>query len=139
MARISVNQAEVWEAPFPYVDSVTVVDKDPITGKTHVSFDGDIRPVVIVSNDTLNDHDDYVLACQVTTKIGRVLKRHKYLKQHVIRITDTTGIKSAGLDAPSAVLPFKLSIVHKSQLKYKRGVLPPAISSKLLVELSKFF
>ena len=139
MSSMSVNQAEVWEAPFPYADSVTVVNKDPITGKMHVSFEGDIRPVVIVSNDTLNAYGDHVLACQMTTKIGRVLKRHKYLKQHVIRITDKTRIKTAGLDAPSAILPFKLSIVHKSQLKYKRGVLPPAASSALLVEVSKFF
>ncbi|WP_457750778.1 type II toxin-antitoxin system PemK/MazF family toxin [Thermococcus sp.] len=139
MSSMPVNQAEVWEAPFPYPDSVIVVGRDPVTGKTHVSFDGDIRPVVVVSNNTLNDHGDFVLACQVTTKIGRVLKRHKYLKQHVIRITDKTWIKSAGLDAPSAILPFKLSIVHKRQLRYKRGVLPDDISSELLDELSKFF
>lgn len=139
MTPTQVNQAEVWEAPFPYVDSVVVTGRDPWTGKTYVSFEGDIRPVVIVSNNALNTHGEYVLACQMTTKIGRVLKRHRQLKQHVVRIGDKNEIRTAGLDAPSAVLPFKLVVIHGSQLRYRRGKLFSSTSSRILNEISKFF
>jgi len=128
------HQGDVWEASFPYTDSGRITKRTP--GKTYVSFWGDIRPIVIVSNNNFNT-SDYVLACQMTKQVKKIA-RYGHLKKHAILIKDQTEMSVAGLDYPSVILPFKLFSLHKNQLKHKRGMLFDDTTTKILNEITKF-
>lgn len=92
-----MKQAEVWRA---YLD--------PTVG----SEQSGLRPVVVISGNTMNDHFNVVIVCPITSKL-------KNYKGHVILEPSAAN----GLDKRSEILNFHVRSVSKDRLVKKLGVI----------------
>lgn len=96
-AGIIYKQRDIVLVPFPYSD-LSAAKK---------------RPVLIVSNDTYNQHFDDVLVCVITS--------NRYKDAYSVNLTDK-NLETGILPEPSVVKTHKLFSIHKSKIIKKFSV-----------------
>jgi len=100
------GQGEIWIAPFPYFD-----DQGKLTSKT--------RPVLIVSNNEVNNRALDVVICQISRfEHERILKLPPEIRSKVRIITnnDLDPNTSGSLRNMSIIKPYKLFSMSKDKL-----------------------
>ncbi|MEO6456112.1 MAG: type II toxin-antitoxin system PemK/MazF family toxin [Ginsengibacter sp.] len=90
-------QREIW-----------MTDLNPVQG----SEQSGIRPAVIVSGDSMNEHYSVVIICPLTSKVK------SYKGCPVIQPDKLNKLKSA-----SQVIPFQIRTIAKSRLKKRIGMI----------------
>jgi len=129
------KQGEIWTAPFPYFD-----EQGHLTSK--------IRPVLIVSNDEINDKALDVGICQISRfEYKRIQKRIQKLppeirsKVKIITNNDLDPNTSGALRNVSIIKPYKLFSISKDKLKNSKfvGKLKPEVANEIATTLKEIF
>lgn len=94
-----MRQGEIWEI---FLDSFMGSEQ------------GDRRPAVIISGNTMNEYLNTVIVCPLTSKV------RNYKGNPVLKPEDFTG-----LQIKSEILVFQIRNISKERLKRKLGVISP--------------
>lgn len=100
-------QKEIWQA-----------DLNPVQG----SEQSGIRPVVIISGESMNKNYNVVIICPLTTRVK------PYRGCPVVEPDEINKLKS-----PSQIIPFQIRTIAKSRLKKRIGL----ISENLLKQIKE--
>ncbi len=105
-----MKQSEIWLA-----------DLEPVKG----SEQGNIRPIVIISGNTMNDNFPVVIACPLSSSI-----------KNFEGCTVLQKTKQNGLSVDSEIITFQVRTISKNRLIKKLGSITQEQLDKLIVGLN---